>query len=161
DQDRHFSMSSKRLRKAGGRRAIDSRRSCPGSISFPRLVWPMAAKVYALPPWRFKMLRSTKTAVGLIMVLSTLHIEARAQWGFGGWGWDGWGVGPPESAALHGAAEFALGAGMYNLNTAQAMAIDANTAMRFNDYVAQITREEARIYSERVNARIARNRELY
>ncbi len=107
------------------------------------------------------MLRCTKMAMGLIVILSMMDTEARAQWGFGGWGFDGWGVGTPEGAALHGAADFAMGAGMYNLKTAQAMSIDADTAMRFNDYVAQITREEARTYWERVNQRGARNRELH
>jgi len=99
--------------------------------------------------------------VGLILIFSMMGHEARAQWGFDGWGWWGWGAATPESAALHGAADFAMGAGIYNLKTAQAMSIDADTAMKFNDYVAQVTREEARIYAERVDQRIARNRSLY
>src|SRR5262249_37082286 len=52
-------------------------------------------------------------------------------------------------------------AGMYNLNTAQANAIDAQTAMKWNDYVAQITHESARLYEARRDARLARTRSLY
>jgi len=100
-------------------------------------------------------------AVGVIGILTMMGHEARAQWGFDGWGFWGWGAATPESAALHGAAEFAMGAGMYNLATAQANSIDADTTMRFNDYVAQVTRESARIHAERRDQRIARNRSLY
>jgi hypothetical protein len=70
-------------------------------------------------------------------------------------------VASPESAALQGAGFYAMGAGMYNLNTAQANAIDAQTAMKWNDYVAQIAHESARIYAERRDQRLARNRALY
>jgi hypothetical protein len=54
-----------------------------------------------------------------------------------------------------------MGAGMYNLNTAQANYIDAQTAMKWNDYVAQITHESARIQAARTDARLARTRALY
>jgi hypothetical protein len=54
-----------------------------------------------------------------------------------------------------------MGAGIYNLKTALAESIDADTAMRFNDYVAQVTRESARIHAARLDQRLARNRSLY
>jgi hypothetical protein len=54
-----------------------------------------------------------------------------------------------------------MGAGVYNLKTAQANSIDADTVMRFNDYVAQVTQESARLHAERVDRRLARNRTLY
>jgi hypothetical protein len=41
------------------------------------------------------------------------------------------------------------------------MSIDADTAMRFNDYVAQANEEQARIYAERSSQQSARNRSLY
>jgi hypothetical protein len=107
------------------------------------------------------MLHKTRVAVALVLILSATGRDARAQWGFDGWGWWGWGAETPESAALHGAGFFAMGAGIYNLQTAQANAIDADTAMRFNDYVAQVTRESARIHAARVDQRIAKNRSLY
>jgi hypothetical protein len=54
-----------------------------------------------------------------------------------------------------------MGAGMFNLNTAQANNIDAQTAMKWNDYVAQITHESARLSAARVDRRLTRNRALY
>jgi hypothetical protein len=70
-------------------------------------------------------------------------------------------VASPESAALQGAGNFLMGAGMYNLNTAQANQIDAQTAIKWNDYVAQITHESARIYAARRDERLARTRAAY
>jgi hypothetical protein len=54
-----------------------------------------------------------------------------------------------------------MGAGMYNLNTAQAMNINAQTAMQWNDYVAQITHESARIHAMRVHNEFVKNQRLY
>jgi hypothetical protein len=56
--------------------------------------------------------------------------------GFGGGGWGGWG----GSATVlgdeaRGMGIFAAGAGQYNLNTAQADAINIDTMMRFNEYL--------------------------
>ncbi len=107
------------------------------------------------------MLRCMRLSVGLVLAFSLFGRDARAQWGFDGWGWMGWGAASPESAALQGAGFYAMGAGIFNLKTAQANSIDAATAIKFNDYVAQVTRESARMYAERVNRRIARNRALY
>ena len=107
------------------------------------------------------MPRCFRLLVGVVLAISMTGRDARAQWGFDGWGWMGWGAQTPESAALHGAGFYAMGAGVYNLQTAQANRIDAETAIKFNDYVAQVTRESARIHAERVNRRIARNRALY
>jgi hypothetical protein len=101
--------------------------------------------------------------LGLGMILSISGRDARAQWGFDGWGWGGWGwgVGTAESTELQGAGFYLMGAGMYNLNTAQANAIDAQTAMKWNDYVAQITHESARIHAMRVNSEFRKNQALY
>jgi hypothetical protein len=107
------------------------------------------------------MLRCMRWSVSLVLAFSMMGRDAHAQWGFDGWGWMGWGAATSESAALQGAGFYAMGAGIYNLKTAQANSIDADTAIRFNDYVAQVTRESARIYAERVNRRLARNRALY
>jgi hypothetical protein len=89
--------------------------------------------------------------------------DARAQWAYGGWGWGGWGAGgtTPESAALQAAGNFAMGAGVYNLDTAQARRINAQTASQWNDYVAQVTIESARIHAARVNQEMAKNKALY
>ncbi len=107
------------------------------------------------------MLRFRRMAVGLVLILSMTGGNAHAQWGYDGWGFMGWNPATPESAELQSAGIFAMGAGIYNLKTAEANYIDAQTAMKFNDYVAQVTRESARIHAERVSQQIARNRSLY
>jgi hypothetical protein len=62
---------------------------------------------------------------------------------------------------LQGAGYYAMGAGMYNLDTAKAQSINADTAMRYNDYVAQVTHESARLHAARVNQDFAKNQALY
>jgi hypothetical protein len=83
--------------------------------------------------------------------------KASADWGFDGWGWMGWGAASADGLALQGAGYYAMGAGIYNLKTAEANSIDADTAKRFNDYVAQVNRESANAYTARRIERIARN----
>ncbi len=108
------------------------------------------------------MIRCVRIVLGISLILSISGREARAQWGYGGWGWGGWGgVATPASAELEGAGHYAMGAGMYNLNTAQARSINAQTAMQWNDYVAQVTHESARIHAARVNSEFRRNQKLY
>jgi hypothetical protein len=99
--------------------------------------------------------------LGLCLIVSMTGREASAQWGYGGWGWGGWGAATPESAALQGAGYYAMGAGMYNLNTAQANQINAQTASMWNDYVAQVTHESARIHAMRVHNEFQKNQKLY
>jgi hypothetical protein len=109
------------------------------------------------------MRRTTQLAMGLALILSMTGRDARAQWAYGGWGWGGWGAGgtTPQSAALQSAGNFAMGAGVYNLDTAQARSINAKTAMQWNDYAAQIAHESARNHAARVNQEMARNKALY
>src|SRR5262249_58749087 len=92
---------------------------------------------------RFTMLRGMRMAAGLVLVLSLTGREARAQWGYGGWGWGGGGAPAPRGAALQGAGHYALGAGGYKLDTAQAMSIKAPTGTEDNDYVAPGTPQTA------------------
>ena len=96
------------------------------------------------------MPRILRMAVGLLLMMSMTGGNAHAQWGHDGWGFMGWNPATPESAELQAAGIFAMGAGIYNLKSAEANFIDAQTAMKFNDYVAQVTRESARIHAERV-----------
>ncbi len=107
------------------------------------------------------MIRYGRIVLGLSLILSISGRDARAQWGYGGWGFGGWGAATPESAALQGAGHYAMGAGMYNLDTAQARSINAQTAMQWNDYVAQVTHESAQIHAARVHSEFARNQRLY
>ena len=109
------------------------------------------------------MIRCVRIFLGLSLILMLSGRDARAQWGYGGWGWGGWGGGgtTAESAALEGAGHYAMGAGMYNLDTAQARSINAQTAMQWNDYVAQVTHESARIHAMRVHNEFQKNQALY
>jgi hypothetical protein len=54
-----------------------------------------------------------------------------------------------------------MGAGVYNLDTAQARSINANTAMRYNDYVAQVTNESAYMHAAKVHKEFERDKSLY
>src|SRR5262249_35199062 len=112
---------------------------------------------------RFTMLRCMRMAVGLVLIGSMAGGEARAQGGYGGLGWGGWGGGGPAapSAAAPGAGQYAMGAGVYNLDTAQAMRINAQTASQWNDYVAQVTHESAQIHAANVHHDVAKNKALY
>ena len=90
------------------------------------------------------MPRCMRMAVGLLLILSMTGGDARAQWGYDGWGFMGWLPQPPRAPSSRRLGFSRMGAGIYNLKTAQANYIDAETAMKFNDYVAQVTRESAR-----------------
>jgi hypothetical protein len=107
------------------------------------------------------MIRRLRMLLGFSLIVLMSGPDARAQWGYGGWGWGGWGAATPESAALKGAGYYAMGAGMYNLDTAQARNINAQTAMQWNDYVAQVTHESNRIHAMRVHNEFQQNQKLY
>jgi hypothetical protein len=104
-----------------------------------------------------------RLAVGFVLILSLVGRDACAQWGYGGWGWGGWGGGTStlQGDMLQGAANYAMGAGMYNLDTARARSINADTAMRYNEYVAQVASESAKNHAARVNQQFAKNQSLY
>jgi hypothetical protein len=109
------------------------------------------------------MQRCLRMTAGLVLILSMTGRDAHAQWGYGGWGYGGWGGGgaTPQSAALQGASQFAMGAGVYNLKTAQANNINAQTAMMYNNYVASVTQQSARMHAAKVNYDFAKNQSLY
>ncbi|MGP0063020.1 MAG: hypothetical protein ACLQGP_05375 [Isosphaeraceae bacterium] len=107
------------------------------------------------------MLRFTRMALGLVLILSISGREARAQWGYGGWGYGGWGVGSPQSTALQGAGYYAMGAGIYNYDTAMANNINAQTAVYLNNAWAQATHEDAMIHAARVHKEFLRDQSLY
>src|SRR5262245_29565633 len=155
------SSSGHDLRRGESSPRPESRWSAPGLSSVSRACSTVDGRGSSSAAGRFTMLPYMRMAVGAILILSMMGRDARAQWGFDGWGWWGWGAASPESAELHAAGQFAMGAGVFNLKTAQAMSIDADTAMKFNDYVAQVTRESARLHAARIDQRVARNRSLY
>ncbi len=109
------------------------------------------------------MTRALKSAACLMVLLATASTSAQAQgWGAGGWGFGGWGGGQTiEGANLNGMAHYAMGAGIYNYDTALANQINTQTAMQFNDYMAQITHESAFIHHARVHQEFLRDKTLY
>ena len=54
-----------------------------------------------------------------------------------------------------------MGAGIYNMETAQANNINAQTAMMYNNYVASATQSSARMHAAKVNQDFAKDQSLY
>lgn len=76
------------------------------------------------------------------IVLAACAATAQAQYGYG---WGGWGGGAStvQGNVAAGRAMFAVGAGQYNLDTAQARSINANTAMQWNDYMYAVNQRNS------------------
>jgi hypothetical protein len=106
------------------------------------------------------MLRILKTALGFVVILSLANTQARAQWGYGGWGWGGWGQ-TPFSAQTQAAGYYAMGAGIYNYDTALANNINGQTAIMMNNAWAQAQREDNIMHQARVNAEVRRDKTMY
>src|SRR6516162_5463374 len=106
------------------------------------------------------MLRCLRITLALIILSAMAGRDARAQWGYGGWGWGGWGASSLGGDLGRGAGVYAAGAGMYNLDTAQARSINADTVMRFNDYVANAALQSAYMYNARKDAQIRENKAM-
>jgi len=107
------------------------------------------------------MLRFLKVAAGLLLACALTSHPARAQWCYGGWGWGGWGSQTPQSAYLNGLGKYAVGAGIYNYDTALANQLNAQTATQLNDYMAQIAHESAFIHHARTHQEFLRDKTLY
>jgi hypothetical protein len=107
------------------------------------------------------MLRFLKVAAGLMLVTAMTGQAARAQWGYGGWGWGGWGGETPAGAYLNGLGRYAVGAGIYNYDTALANQLNAQTFMQLNDYWAQVTNEAAFVHHARVHQEFLKDKTLY
>lgn len=93
------------------------------------------------------MLRFSGLATLLVVMLSIPGASAHAQYrypaGYGGWG--GWGGGGStvQGSIATGMGNYAAGAGAYNAETAQARAMNANTAMQWNDYMYAINQRNS------------------
>lgn len=100
------------------------------------------------------------TAMMSTAALAASSRFAQAQYGgFGGYG-GGYGDGGAHTAQgdiARGLGVLAAGEGSYNINTAQARAINANTAMNWNQYMYESQQNTNRKYYAKVAARKAEN----
>ena len=113
------------------------------------------------------MLGSSRGILGLAaLLLVSSATSARAQWGYasypagyGGYGWGGWSGGGQtlQGNVAQGLGYYAAGAGQYNVETAQARAIDANTAMRWNEYLWNSQLSHNKAERDRLKRREARD----
>ncbi len=98
------------------------------------------------------MLRGTRLVLCGLAILATSGWEARSQYftpygnGYAGYGFGGWSS-TPQGGIARGLGAFAESEGVYNVETAQAEAIDADTVMRFNQYVYASHLESQRRYN--------------
>jgi hypothetical protein len=103
------------------------------------------------------------TAVLTLAVLLAAGGRAKAQWefpfGFGPFGWGGWGADTVQGSIARGLGAWAMGEGFYNKQTAEANAINADTIMRWNQYVYEAQKEANRIHHERLAQERLRNRQ--
>ncbi len=101
--------------------------------------------------------RSITLALGLFGIL--YGTSAQAQWGYG---WGGWGGATTfQGDVARGMGVFEYGAGLYNLNTAQAASINADTWMRWNNYWYLSQQEATKRYYEYKYKNIQRNKTQY
>jgi hypothetical protein len=91
-----------------------------------------------------------RLALGLAAVLALQGEPARAQYGWpvGRYGFGGWGA-TPQGDIARGAGALAAGAGQYNAQTAAANSVNADTAMRLNQYLYLSQQESNRRQYER------------
>jgi hypothetical protein len=115
------------------------------------------------------MVRRLSVAASLVIVLGAQG-AASAQFayppGYSAWGWNGWGGSssvPGDTA--RGLGVFAAGAGIYNQETAVANSINADTTMRWNEYIYQSQQVANRRYQEKLARdkanRIQARQEIY
>lgn len=92
---------------------------------------------------RCLIMRTSFVVVVVIASSASAHAQYRYPPGYAGWGGWGGGASTVQGDAARGMGAFAAGAGAYNVQTAQARSINANTAMQANDYMYAITRRNA------------------
>jgi hypothetical protein len=113
------------------------------------------------------MFRRLAAMSALGMTLGVFATSAHAQGiyypgGYGGYGWGGWGGGQTVQGSIaQGMGVFAAGAGYYNEATAEANAINANTAMNWNEYWYQSQQAVNRKYYAKMAARKKQNVEAH
>ena len=103
--------------------------------------------------------RSLLLAVVVALPGVSAHAQYRYPAGYGGWG--GWGGGGStvQGSMARGMGAYAAGAGAYNEQTAQARAMNANTAMQWNDYMYQINQRNSANEVIRLNKKVQKTTE--
>jgi hypothetical protein len=94
-----------------------------------------------------------RSGVAALVVLASIGCTAEAQIIFGG--------STPEGDYLRGVGIADWGMGLYNLNTAQANSINLDTAIRGNEYVAAVAKEQTREYVARKLGEATKVKEFY
>ena len=82
-----------------------------------------------------------------------LYPRGYANYGWGGWGGGGGGGETVQGSIARGMGAFAAGAGVYNVQTAQANAINTNTVMAWNQYMYESQQTASRAERERLARR--------
>jgi hypothetical protein len=89
------------------------------------------------------MTQNRWAAILTMALVATQGASAQAQYGWGGWGGYGYGgAQTPGGNFARGMGVAAAGAGVYNVDTAQARSINADTRMRYNEYMYLSTQNE-------------------
>jgi hypothetical protein len=104
------------------------------------------------------MIRSSLVS-SVVVLLAMSPGAARAQYGYpggyGGYGWGGWGS-TLQGSIARGLGYFNMGRGAYNYDTSVARSINADTAIRWNEYMYQSHLEQTRRYHARLQADLNR-----
>lgn len=105
------------------------------------------------------MRRMVRVALGAILFSSLAAGSAQAQ----GWGWGGFGgwTDTPQGSIARGLGYYAMGAGQYNLDTAQANSINTDTFLRWNQYLYEAHLEATRRYVARRDGAAAHTKATY
>lgn len=105
----------------------------------------------------------TRWIGGVIVALTVAAGSAEAQfYGGGYWGGGGaFGGATVQGDELRGAGVYAMGMGRYNVETAQAMSINSDTAMRWNQYMYASQKEAERIWAERTSIEETKSKNNY
>jgi len=109
------------------------------------------------------MLRRMMATVALTAVLTPATAQTLFAQGYGYGGWGGWGGAgqTAQGSIAQGMGVFAAGAGQYNLDTAQANSINANTALNWNEYWYQAQQNQNRKMAERKKDNITNRDAIY
>ncbi len=101
--------------------------------------------------------------IGAVAIaLSLTGSAAKAQFYGGGYWGGGYGGGQTvQGSELRGAGAYAMGMGRYNVETAQARSINAQTAMQWNQYIYESKMEAQRIWAEKENKEQAKEKGDY